>query len=77
MSELFQNSARSVYSLNLADIQRRTRGTSDLAAGYNSSLQNVVTVIVVPLVGLFFDRFGWRMPFGETSSSSPRGEIRS
>ena len=62
-TELFQNSARTVYSANLADMQERTRGTSTLAAGYNSSLQSVVTIVLVPLVGLFFDRYGWRLAF--------------
>lgn len=42
MTELFQNAAVSVYTSNLADIQTVTRGTSTLAAGYNSSLQSVI-----------------------------------
>ena len=66
--EIFQNAARTVYSVNLADIQEKTRGTSTLAAGYNASLQNVVTVFMVPAIGLFFDKFGWRMPFGMSTT---------
>lgn len=62
-TEVFQNSARTVYAANLADMQEKTRGTSTLAAGYNSSLQSVVTIVLVPLVGVFFDRYGWRMAF--------------
>lgn len=53
----------SVYTSNLADIQTATRGTSKLAAGYNSSLQSVIPIVLTPVVGLFFDRFGWRMIF--------------
>lgn len=62
-TEILQNAARTVYSVNVADIQSKTRGTSTLAAGYNASLQNVVTIVLVPCLGLFFDRYGWRMPF--------------
>lgn len=53
----------SVYTSNLADIQTKTRGTSALAAGYNSSLQGVIPIVLTPAVGYFFDRFGWRMVF--------------
>lgn len=62
-THLFQNSARTVYAANLANIQEKTRGTSALAAGYNSSLQSVVTIVLNPLLGIWFDKFGWRMPF--------------
>lgn len=62
-TQLFQSSAVGVYSGNLADIQTQTRGTSTLAAGYNSSLQSVIPIILTPLTGMFFDRFGWRTFF--------------
>ncbi|AAW46646.1 hypothetical protein CNBI0430 [Cryptococcus deneoformans B-3501A] len=62
-SQLFQNAAVSVYTSNLADIQTVTRGTSTLAAGYNSSLQSVIPIFLTPLTGFFFDKIGWRMPF--------------
>ncbi|WVQ75748.1 hypothetical protein IAR50_005379 [Cryptococcus sp. DSM 104548] len=62
-TQLFQNAAISVYTSNLADIQTYTRGTSKLAAGYNSSLQGVVPIVLTPLVGLFFDKLGYRMVF--------------
>lgn len=42
---LFQNATVSVYTSNLADIQTVTRGTSKLAAGYNSSLQSIIPSI--------------------------------
>lgn len=64
-AEMFQNASISVYSSNLADIQTYTRGTSTLAAGYNTSLQGVIPIVLTPVTGLFFDRVGWRMPFGE------------
>ncbi|WVR07938.1 hypothetical protein IAU60_004981 [Kwoniella sp. DSM 27419] len=62
-TQLFQNSAVSVYTSNLADIQTYTRGTSKLAAGYNSSLQSIIPIVLTPVTGWFFDRFGWRMFF--------------
>jgi len=61
-----------VLSSNLADIQTQTRGTSKLAAGYNSSLQGVIPIVLTPAVGAFFDRVGWRMPFGQYAH--PDGE---
>lgn len=63
-SQVLQNGAVSVYTGNLADIQTQTRGTSKLAAGYNSSLQGVIPIVLTPLVGWFFDKYGWRMFFG-------------
>ncbi|WVF68348.1 hypothetical protein IAT40_003113 [Kwoniella sp. CBS 6097] len=62
-TQLFQNAAVGVYTSNLADIQTYTRGTSKLAAGYNSSLQGVIPIVLTPVTGWFFDRFGWRMVF--------------
>ncbi|OCF73363.1 hypothetical protein I204_06595 [Kwoniella mangroviensis CBS 8886] len=62
-TQLFQNSAVSVYTSNLADIQTVTRGTSKLAAGYNSSLQGIIPIILTPATGWFFDKFGYRMVF--------------
>jgi len=64
--EVFQTSVVGVYSINLADIQTQTRGTSTLAAGFNSSLQSVVPIVLIPLLGAFFDRFGYRMLFSES-----------
>lgn len=61
--QVFQTSVVGVYSINLADIQTQTRGTSTLAAGYNSSLQSVVPIVLIPLLGAFFDRWGYRMLF--------------
>ncbi|OCF39673.1 hypothetical protein I317_06528 [Kwoniella heveanensis CBS 569] len=62
-TQLFQNAAVTVYTSNLADIQTYTRGTSKLAAGYNTSLQGVIPIVLTPLTGWFFDMFGWRMVF--------------
>ena len=60
-TQVLQNGAVGVYTSNLADIQTVTRGTSKLAAGYNSSLQGIIPIVLTPVVGAFFDRFGWRM----------------
>ncbi|WWC64309.1 uncharacterized protein I303_106919 [Kwoniella dejecticola CBS 10117] len=62
-TQMFQNAAISLYTSNLADMQTYTRGTSKLAAGYNTSLQGVIPIVLTPVTGWFFDRFGWRMPF--------------
>ncbi|KAL7424462.1 hypothetical protein Q5752_000146 [Cryptotrichosporon argae] len=62
-TQVFQNATVSVYTSNLADMQTVTRGTSTLAAGYNSSLQGIVPIVCTPLAGWFFDRYGWRMIF--------------
>ncbi|WOO82110.1 Major facilitator superfamily domain-containing protein 1 [Vanrija pseudolonga] len=62
-TQLFQNAAVSVYTSNLSDIQVKTRGTKTLAAGYNSSIQPVVPIVLTPLAGLFFDRIGYRVVF--------------
>lgn len=64
--EVFQTSVVGVYSSSLADIQTQTRGTSTLVAGYNSALQSVVPIVLIPLLGAFFDRFGYRMLFSES-----------
>lgn len=72
-AHIFQNSARTVYSSNLTDIQERTRGTTALTGGYYSALLNVVVIVVVPLLGVFFDKVGWRMPFGAYLGSSWAG----
>ncbi|ORY02226.1 MFS general substrate transporter [Basidiobolus meristosporus CBS 931.73] len=43
-------------------------GKSDAMAAYNSSIAQVVPIIVVPIVGLIFDRFGHRLLILVTSS---------
>lgn len=62
-TQVLQNATVSVYSSNLADMQVVTRGTKELAAGYNSSLQGVIPIVLTPLAGLFFDKVGWRCIF--------------
>lgn len=71
-AHIFQNSARTVYSSNLTDIQERTRGTTALTGGYYTALLNVIVIVVVPLLGVFFDKVGWRMPFGMLNSEGAR-----
>lgn len=44
-------------------MQERTRGTSTLGAGFNSAFQSLLQIVTVPILGMFFDRYGWRMPF--------------
>ena len=38
-----------------------TRGTTRLTAGYTSSLSQVIPIVLTPIIGLGFDRFGNRM----------------
>ncbi|KAI4597186.1 hypothetical protein KJ359_004698 [Pestalotiopsis sp. 9143b] len=44
-----------------ADIITTTRGSTAQIAGYTSSVQQVIPIICTPLIGLFFDTFGYRM----------------
>ncbi|ETS83876.1 hypothetical protein PFICI_05752 [Pestalotiopsis fici W106-1] len=44
-----------------ADIITVTRGSTAQIAGYTSALQQVIPIICTPLIGLFFDTFGFRM----------------
>lgn len=57
----------SFSSLN-ADIIKTTRGTTDQIAGYTSSIQQVIPVICGPMLGAFFDFFGFRMAFVSLTS---------
>lgn len=65
ITQVPQNGAAVAFQGNLADMQRVTRGTSELAAGYNTSLQGVIPIVLTPVVGLFIDRVGFRMWFCE------------
>lgn len=50
---------------DLTSVQVKSRGTDEQQAGYNSALQGVIPIVLTPATGLFFDRIGWRMVFGE------------
>ncbi|KAH6970942.1 major facilitator superfamily domain-containing protein [Ilyonectria sp. MPI-CAGE-AT-0026] len=52
-----------------ADIIRLTRGSTDQIAGYTSAVQQVIPVICAPLLGSFFDFFGYRMLFVSVTSA--------
>ncbi|KAK7040121.1 hypothetical protein VNI00_009926 [Paramarasmius palmivorus] len=45
------------------DVIRVTRGISLATAGYIAAIENAIPIILTPLLGLFFDRFGRRMWF--------------
>ena len=66
ITQVPQTGAAVAFQHNLADMQRVTRGTSELAAGYNTSLQGIIPIVLTPLVGLFIDRVGYRMWFCES-----------
>lgn len=61
---MMQGGAARVYLRNVADIQVKSRGTTEQAAGYNAALQGVIPIVLTPAIGYFFDRIGWRMVFG-------------
>ncbi|WZH49527.1 major facilitator superfamily domain-containing protein [Fusarium acuminatum] len=52
-----------------ADIIKQTRGSTDQIAGYTSAVQQVIPVIGAPLIGSFFDFFGYRMTFVSLTSA--------
>lgn len=52
-----------------ADIITVTRGSTDQIAGYTSAVQQVIPVVCAPLVGSFFDFFGYRMVFVSITSA--------
>lgn len=63
ISQLLQSGVISSYSSNSSEAIQLTRGSTRLTAGYTSSLAQVLPIVLTPLVGLFFDRFGKRMHF--------------
>lgn len=63
ITQVPQNGAAIAFQSNLADMQRVTRGTSELAAGYNTSIQGIIPIVLTPVVGIFIDRVGYRMWF--------------
>lgn len=52
-----------------ADIITQTRGSTEQIAGYTSAVQQVIPVVCAPLLGSFFDFFGYRMVFVSITSS--------
>ncbi|KAL6915324.1 hypothetical protein FSST1_006819 [Fusarium sambucinum] len=52
-----------------ADIITETRGSTEQIAGYTSAVQQVIPVIGAPLIGSFFDYFGYRMTFVSLTSA--------
>ncbi|KAJ7142021.1 major facilitator superfamily domain-containing protein [Mycena crocata] len=52
-----------------ADIIKETRGSTELLAGYTSSVQQVIPIFLTPALGGFFDRWGYRMFFISFTSS--------
>lgn len=58
---------RQVNGLN-ADIITQTRGSTEQLAGYTSALQQVIHVVCAPMIGTFFDFFGYRMAFVSVTS---------
>ncbi|KAJ4208843.1 hypothetical protein NW759_013605 [Fusarium solani] len=51
-----------------ADIITQTRGSTEQLTGYTSALQQVIPVVCAPMIGTFFDFFGYRMTFVSVTS---------
>ena len=57
-------SAVSAYSSNLADIIAVTRAATKETAGYTASIAQVMPIVLTPVLGFAFDRWGRRMFLG-------------
>ncbi|CAO1639151.1 unnamed protein product [Sympodiomycopsis kandeliae] len=69
MTQVFQSGVIGAFNSNKAEVIEVTRGTTKLVAGYTSSLSLIIPIVMTPLVGLFFDRFGKRMIVGAGQAS--------
>lgn len=63
ITQILQSGTVGAYTSLTADVIKQTRGTTDLTAGYTSSLSQVIPIVLTPALGHFFDRFGKRMWF--------------
>ncbi|ORY67943.1 major facilitator superfamily domain-containing protein [Leucosporidium creatinivorum] len=59
----FQNATVQTYVSLQADMVTQTRGAGLLTAGWISAVGQVPVMVIAPLLGLFFDRYGRRMDF--------------
>lgn len=71
ISQLFQSGAVSTYTSNLADAISVTRGATLYTAGWNASVAQVIPIVLTPVLGCYFDRFGRRMHWGTSLSLPP------
>jgi hypothetical protein len=67
-SQTLQAGVVGSFSSLSADMITVTRGSTAQLAGYTSAVQQVIPVICAPLVGGFFDLFGFRMFFVSLTS---------
>ena len=62
LADVSENTSSPCAALNLFfQVVEVTRGTTRLTAGYTSSLSQVIPIVLTPIIGLGFDRFGNRM----------------
>lgn len=57
----------SAYSSNLPDIIAVTRAATKETAGYTASVAQVIPIVLTPVLGFAFDRWGRRMFLGSSS----------
>ena len=62
MTQLLQSGAAGGYNTSSADIIRM-RGFTEAVAGYLSSAQNILPIVLSPVLGAFIDRYGHRFHF--------------
>lgn len=62
MTQLLQSGAAGGFNTSSADIIRM-RGFTEAVAGYLSSAQRILPIVLSPVLGLFIDRFGHRFHF--------------
>jgi MFS family permease len=62
MTQLLQSGAAGGYSASSADITRM-RGFTEAVAGYLSSAQDILPIVLSPVFGAFVDRYGHRFHF--------------
>ncbi|GAA5915230.1 hypothetical protein JCM6882_003377 [Rhodosporidiobolus microsporus] len=63
LSQIMQAGVVGGFNGLSADIIRVTRGSTESLAGYTSSIQQVIPIVLAPSLGAFFDYFGYRMFF--------------
>ncbi|KAF9691594.1 hypothetical protein EKO04_010530 [Ascochyta lentis] len=62
MTQLLQSGAAGGFNTSSADIIRM-RGFTEAVAGYLSSAQSILPIVLSPVLGLFIDRYGHRFHF--------------
>lgn len=68
-SQILQSGVVGGFNGLSADIITMTRGSTEEIAGYTSAVQQVIPIICAPLIGTYFDFYGYRMMFVSITSA--------